>query len=225
VKPAREVCHLWQVDLKEETTSEALSADERERAARFHFDNDRTRFVTGRMALRHILSGYLDCEPAKITLHRGTHGRPQLVPAEHNLEFNVSHSGDLALIAIAAQGPLGVDVEALRHMENALALARRYLTSAESTAIEAAALAQRSAAFLTCWTRKEAVLKSTGAGLTVDPRLIEVGAQCGEITLEWPLHSSFRVRLRSLRPEGEYIAACAAALSVEHIELRRFTRK
>lgn len=229
MKAAADVCQVWQVDLRRDETSvgdlRLLNDTERERAARFHFDEDRARFIACRAALRVILGEYLQCEPGGISLLRGAHGRPALDAPHNLLDFSVSHSADLALIAICQCGPVGVDVEALRHMENALALSRRCLSTAELHDVEVAAPGVRSTTFLTCWTRKEAVLKSTGTGLTMDPRQVEVGARTTDSELIWPLNSSQQLKVRSLEPVPGYIGACATAMGVDKLELRRFDLK
>ena len=104
----------------------------------------------------------------------GGFGKPSVVePA--GLRFNLSHSQSLALIAVDDDADVGIDVELLRPMNDAEALAGSYFTPAERQALEALAPEARDRAFLTCWTRKEACLKATGLGLSVDTRSFEVG--------------------------------------------------
>lgn len=195
---------------------------ERERAARFRFDRDRERFVTCRAALRRILGRHLDRDPVSLAFQTGMHGRPSL-SGDAQVEFNVSHSGDLALIAVCSQGPLGVDVEALRDVPRALDLARRYLHPNEIPHIEAAPPEELNAAWLTVWTRKEAALKSIGAGLTVDTRKIEVGATKSDRTIELATAAgSDRIRICSLEPQTGYFAACALAEHLPAPQLIRF---
>ena len=219
--PRDDTLHVWQVALGITSPSSLslLSAEERSRAARFSFTRGRDRYVAGRAALRAVLGGYLERDPANLLLEIGEHGRPALSGVTR-VEFNITHSEDLALIAITARGPVGVDVESLRTIDRALDLARRYLHPNELALVEAAPPAERSTIFLTCWTRKEAVLKSTGVGLTRDTRLLDVGATTVEKRLDLPGFPPLRVT--SFAPQKGFIAACATAPAVRAFELLRF---
>jgi 4'-phosphopantetheinyl transferase len=185
--PAAGDCEVWRIDLDAvEGVGQALRGDgpldaaELARAARFVFDRDGRRFVAARLALRRILGAALGREPAALAIDAPPLHRPRLA-GDAGIDFNLSHSGRLALVAVARSAPLGVDVEAWRPVPDAAALAARLFTSGEREALQAAAqhgqpVSGAEAAFLTCWTRKEAVLKSTGLGLSVEPRTVEVGA-------------------------------------------------
>jgi 4'-phosphopantetheinyl transferase len=223
--PAADACHIWLIPLDAGLPGldrQLLDDSERARAARFRVPRDRERFAVCHCAVRHILGGYLRRDPARLTFEAGEHGRPRMaVEGERAcIDFNLTHSGDLALLAIVAHGPIGVDVEALREVVRSVALARRYMTVAETDVIEAASAAQRSATFLTCWTRKEAVLKSSGAGLTLAPRSIEVGASAADTLIRAPLGSGERLRVRSFVPREGYVGACVTDASIDRIELR-----
>ncbi len=95
-----------------------LSSDELARAARFHFERDRTRFSVARAALREILAHYLGTSPAEIAFVYGDHGKPALAPPYGDLRFNLSHSHDLALCAVARGSEVGVDVERIRELDD-----------------------------------------------------------------------------------------------------------
>ena len=115
-----------------------------------------------------------------------------------------------------------MDVECIREMKNSLRLARRYLTPAECAEVEAAGESVRSETFLTCWTRKEALLKSTGNGLTLDPRSVETGGKTGAIVLEWPVSSCSQVRVASIDVGAGFVAACAMPERISRIDVKRF---
>jgi 4'-phosphopantetheinyl transferase len=174
--------HLWRIDLEPPDDGGArhsiLGTDERARAARFVFDRDRNRYIASRAALRRLLGRYLDAEPAGVVIAAHDLGRPYLAGAHAGaLEFNVSHSEAQGLIGFARRGPLGVDLEVLRPVTDIVDLAERLYVEREKRVIFAVDDPRaRLHAFLTCWTRKEAVLKSTGLGLSLDPISIEVGA-------------------------------------------------
>jgi 4'-phosphopantetheinyl transferase len=143
-----------------------LSDDERERADRFHFERDRRRFACARGVLRRLLAEYLDVEAGELTFSYGAHGKPALSGRfQRAVTFNVSHSHELALVAIGRDAELGVDVEAVRSMEGADDIASRFFSPREAAQLRSLPVAVRRAAFFACWTRKEAYLKALGSGL------------------------------------------------------------
>ncbi|MEW2029352.1 4'-phosphopantetheinyl transferase superfamily protein [Streptomyces roseifaciens] len=156
-----------------------LDAGERARAAAFVRDLHRERYVASHTGLRLLLGAYLGTDPAAVTLVRepcpgcgGPHGRPAAAGAP--LHFNLSHAGDLALIAFA-DTPVGADVEEVQPAATARELAGvlHPAETAELTALPAPRLPE---AFARCWTRKEAYLKGTGTGLSENPSVTYVGA-------------------------------------------------
>jgi len=174
-------CTVWRVDLDHVGGPNALrvlSVPERERMLRFRFARDAARYAAGRAALRSILAEYLDVAPERIEIEADEYGRPRLAERSRwagALEFNVSHSENLAVIGITPQGPVGVDVELLRAIPDAAALAERCFTFSERAALDECAKADVDRAFLTCWTRKEATSKGVGMGFALDPSGVEVG--------------------------------------------------
>jgi len=142
-----------------------LSADELVRAARWQRPQDRDRFICGRAWLRRTLAAYLGMAPASLTFELGAHGKPALPPPHHGLQFNLSHSDDVALLAVSRAGRVGVDVEAVRPMADMAAIARRHFAPAEWQRWSALTADQRVPGFYDCWTRKEAYVKAVGAGL------------------------------------------------------------
>lgn len=143
-----------------------LAPDERERAARFHFERDRRRFAATRASLRRLLGGYLGQPAAAVRFAYGPRGKPSLAGEPASLRFNVTHSGGLALLAFTTGFELGVDVEPLRPVEDAEAIAERYFSPAEAAVLRGLAEPERSRAFLRGWTLKEAFIKATGDGLS-----------------------------------------------------------
>ncbi|MGH7311905.1 MAG: 4'-phosphopantetheinyl transferase family protein, partial [Candidatus Rokuibacteriota bacterium] len=137
----------------------------RERAARFHFPRDRRRFIAGRGLLRAVLARYLGTAASAVRI-RGDAGRkPQLHgPDDGGLRFNVAHSEDLALYAVAWQREVGIDVERIRPELDWAALAARFFSPPERAAL-AGAGAEAAALFTRLWVAKEAYLKATGLGL------------------------------------------------------------
>jgi 4'-phosphopantetheinyl transferase len=137
-----------------------LAPDERRRAERFVFSRDRRRFTVARGALRMILGTYLGLEPGRMAFTYGPRGKP----AVEGVEFNLAHSHELALCAVAAR-PVGIDVEWRRPVEDVVSLARTAFSAREQEALFALPEMERLDAFFRCWTRKEAYLKARGDGL------------------------------------------------------------
>jgi 4'-phosphopantetheinyl transferase len=193
--------HLWRIDGAEEPVgTSSLSAEERERAGRFHFERDRARFLHRWSRVRELLGAYLGCGPDRVVFRRGTHGKPEVVGGG-DLRFNLSHSGDLALLGVTSGADLGVDVEALRPIPDRESLAVEVFSEAELAEYRALSEEDRLVGFYQGWTRKEAWLKGRGDGLIGDlagfdvslapgaaPRLLRVGDSPAERE-EWVLES------------------------------------
>lgn len=198
---------MWRVALGDPPVDSPLSEQERERAARFVRDDDRHRWTAARAALRGLLAAYLDADPCALRFADGAHGKPRLAGSDA-LRFNLSHSGDVALIAVALGREVGVDVELPRRAVDHVALARRVLTAEQAERIAAIAdPGAREQAFLMAWVRWEAVLKCRGVGIGgaeaapdgPDPWVVELpleapgaaalAVECGPVavrTWRWP---------------------------------------
>jgi 4'-phosphopantetheinyl transferase len=162
---------IWPVPLGAETLSlellQRLSASERERASRFRFEADRRRFLLSHYALRRILANLLQADPAALTFRIGEYGRPELAGAfSRAMWFNLSHCSDLALVAVSRETPIGVDLEPLRLAPDALELGQSILNHRELQDVADANEPERSRKFLQYWTRKEALLKAIGTGIS-----------------------------------------------------------
>jgi 4'-phosphopantetheinyl transferase len=153
---------------------DVLADDERARAGRFVRARDRRRFAGCRAALRMILGGLLGQSPSSLRLRAGGQGKPELDPdasaadparARVALRFNVSHSSELALIAVCRGRELGVDIERVRTIREADRIVASYFSPAEQAEFGSFATDARSLAFFRGWTRKEAILKGLGIGL------------------------------------------------------------
>jgi 4'-phosphopantetheinyl transferase len=171
--PAPGEVHIWTVDLERpDSDAGVLSEDELMRAAAFKVEDGRRRFVVTRAALRSVLGGYLDADPALLRFGTGAHGKPRLDP-DSRLRFNVAHSGGMALIAVAREMEVGVDLEEIRPRKDLAGVARRVFTQAERDAIDS------EDAFYRHWTAKEAFVKATGRGIS-SLRSFEVVLQAPE---------------------------------------------
>jgi 4'-phosphopantetheinyl transferase len=159
--------HVWQLDLESApfaSIAPLLSEDEQRRAARFHFDRDRDRWTASHGLLRMILGRYLASSPAALQLEHGPFGKPKLIGEA--LHFNLSHSGGHALVAVARQCEVGVDIERLRSDFSPEELAAHVFSSVEQANLLALPPAERPHAFLKIWTGKEAYTKARGLGLS-----------------------------------------------------------
>jgi 4'-phosphopantetheinyl transferase len=169
-RPAAGEIHVWRVDLMLPPAAldrfeGLLSTDERARANRFHFDRDRRRYIAARGALRTILAPYAGIAPGDVRFEYAAHGKPELSGPEP-LSFNVSHSGELALVAVAGAGAIGVDLEAIRELDDRDGIAARFFSAVECASLRALPESMRTRAFFACWTRKEAFVKAIGEGLS-----------------------------------------------------------
>jgi 4'-phosphopantetheinyl transferase len=165
--------HLWRARLAANYAADfvlqqLLSEDEREHAARFRFEPDRRRYIAARSMLRRIVACYVAEAPDQLRFRNEKHGKPALVAQpERCIDFNVSHSGELMVIAVARARKVGVDVEKIRVDIEADKIAERFFSPHEVRMIRSLPSDQRIRAFFCCWTRKEAYVKASGEGLAM----------------------------------------------------------
>jgi 4'-phosphopantetheinyl transferase len=198
--------HVWRVPLDGAAAAAALAAldaEERARAGRFRQPRDRERFAAARGGLRGILGAYRGAPAREIAFRYGEQGKPALAAGTSPLRFNLSHSGELALVAVRLGEEVGVDVERLRPVPDAAHMVERFLPAAAGAAFRALPEAQRQRGFLRLWTRQEAYLKALGAGLS--GRLDELPGE------GWDL--------RDLEPASGYVAAVAGRGSLGALRL------
>jgi len=162
-----EVWYAWvgaNVAAVDDLTSRVLSASERERLTRYRNGAAAGRYVITRSLVRSVLGDHLSLPPSEVQISQTDFGKPVVAGALH---FNVSHSGDLVLLALSADRAVGIDVERCRGVERVSALVARWLTSAEQqdVARRVDGGADLSEAFLRVWSLKEARLKALGVGI------------------------------------------------------------
>lgn len=178
-----DVVEVWRGSLDQEPEvrerlQTLLDRDELERAASFHFDRDRHRYVVGRGVLRLLLARYLDRDPRELRFAYGSERKPSLVGG--GLEFNLAHSEGSVLYAFSPAFEVGIDVELLRPDVADNAVAERFFSPGEVAALRGLPAADQAHAFLTCWTRKEAFLKARGDGLKLPLDSFDVTLRPGE---------------------------------------------
>lgn len=185
--------HLWACACSQTAAccreyESVLSTEEKERAARFRVEHARIQFMAGRILLRRLLEAYIATPAAELVFLYGTNGKPHLAPWQSSsLQFNLSHSGDLVVIALASKRDVGVDVEYICPLIEAEAIAERFLSGLGSKV-------RAPETFYTEWTRREARAKCTGAGLAA-----------------LSSNEPFNGVIRQFWPACHYIGAVAAA--------------
>ena len=218
--------HVWFVNADDhlgelDALQTILSREERERASRIRRGRDR--WIAGRASLRRVLAGCLRAEPRELELRLGPNDKPELVGAEdeHVPHFNLSHSGKMALIALA-HGPVGVDVEQVRQAPDLADMVRHALRPGEIAALEALPTTRRPEGFIAAWTRKEAYLKARGLGIG-DIQRVEVNVHPDEraalLYADDDPDAAARWTLVDLAVETGYRAALAA-LGTSSVVLR-----
>ena len=206
--------HVWWCSLRPsraalESREHALSGAERDRAARFGNALLRERYVMGRGALREILAAELGITPASVEIVRGVRGRPQLaLPAD--LDFNVSHTADVALVGVVRGAQIGVDVERLDRTINVSGIARKFLSSSERAALAPLDIESARRRVLTLWTCKEAMSKATGDALSAPFDRIDVDVDRRLSLRDGPApYDPARWSLHSAAAPAEYVATVA----------------
>ena len=212
--------HVWRAPLDAAPERVAalgalLAEDERGRAARFAFPDLRARYAVARGRLRVLLGRYLAAAPASLRFAYGPQGKPALADGATGLEFNLAHSGHLALYAVTRRRAVGVDVEAERPRLADELMARRFFSPAEVAALLALPPTARVAAFFRIWTRKEAYLKAKGGGLSLGLDTFDVALEADARTLLLATRpdpaEAARWALVALAPGPGYAGAVAAA--------------
>ena len=165
--------HVWRAELEQppellESFLRILDEDERLRANRFHFEKHRRHFVVGRGFLRTLLARYLNAQPQELSFSYSEYGKPALhtEPSNTRLQFNASHSHELALYAFVLDHEIGVDVEYIKPDFATEDIALRYFSRSEVETFTKLPKEQQAPAFFRCWTRKEAYIKAIGEGLS-----------------------------------------------------------
>ena len=179
--------HVWRASLAvpefaREDLQRVLAKEEIARAAQFHFEIDRNHWIVARGILRILLSRYVNTDPDQLRFGSNAYGKPFLAfPAlSHQLQFNVSHSQDLALYAFTYNRQVGIDVEYKRADLNYEALAKVSFSPNEQARLDSLPYELKQEAFFNCWTRKEAYIKARGKGFSIPTDKFDVSFLPGE---------------------------------------------
>ena len=220
--------HVWRASVDVPVTHLArlttmLSEDELARAERIHHGTARRRFMAARAILRTILARYLAIDPSALRFEAGAHGKPTLATSPPNrLQFNVSHSGELAMYAVRSEQPVGIDVEETRTDFEWQGSAGICFSPTETATLRALSPAAQRTGFFSCWTRKEAFVKARGDGLLAPlqdfdvsfgpdqpPRVLATRGDLADSTGWW---------LRDCHPAAGYLATVASKGPLERLE-------
>jgi len=210
--------HIWEFPL---TTADSevgayatlLSEDERTRASRFRFERDARHFTVARASMRSILGGYTGSAARDLRFNYSQYGKPSFANVTWDVRFNVSHSADLAMLAVVRGREVGVDLETIRAEVETDKLAERFFSVQERESLRALPNQDRISAFFRCWTCKEAFLKAQGLGLSRSLESFDV-----EVNPQLPAHilatrpdpeEAGRWSLRDVETVPEYAAAVA----------------
>jgi len=216
VLPQHEI-HVWRASLGRNSAClqelvKTLSSDELDRANRFHFEADRSRFIIARGILRNILSYYLGIEPHQLQFCYGSHGKPALKTCDL-LHFNLSHSQDLALYAFTRDRQIGIDLEYVRHLPGLDQIVAQFFSIRERATFLALPSSQQPAAFFHGWTCKEAILKALGDGLALPLNQFDVSLLPDRpaklFSINGDRTAAERWLLQSFIPAPDYVAAVA----------------
>ncbi len=199
---------LWQFSLKQELhhAEQLMNEDERSRANRFYFSHHKRRFATARATMRIILGRYLNENPEHLEFHYNHQGKPEVLNNQ-KLQFNLSHSGDLAMLAIGKRYSVGVDIEFYsgRPYDG---IAKNMFSSQELSEFIKTPSAQKPAMFFHIWAQKEAFIKASGMGLSYPTQEFHVPTSIPTKQLiDDPLNNT-TWQLRSFMPK----IACSGAL-------------
>lgn len=214
--------HVWRISLlcgPAETARHLalLTPDEAARAEAYRFAKDRTAFIVRRSVLRILIGEYLGRSPFRLPFILTAYGQP-LLPTDAgaaDLRFSVSHSGGVALLALARACEIGVDIEAIRSVVDYCGVAKSFFSRREQEALQALPQEQQCAAFFACWSRKEAYIKARGRGLSIPLDQFDVslapGAPPQLLATRDPADAQPVWSLYALDPGPQFAAALAVA--------------
>lgn len=208
--------HIWKTHLEQSAIDfkesfDILNEEEKIKAQRFRFEKHQQRFTIARSSLRRILSLYLWISHQKIDFQYNAYGKPQLLDNINkiNLQFNVSHSENIAIYGITCHNLIGVDIEYMRPMAEAENLAKRFFSQKEFEQISKLPSAEQDREFFQLWTGKEAYLKAIGKGISGGLEKVEISPHEPRKFIRLPESNPNNYNLVYLTPENNYLAAIA----------------
>ena len=201
----------------------ALPKNELDRAGEFHYLEDKLRFTKCRSVLRNTLSKWLNNNPEEIEITFGKNGKPYLKQT-HGIEFSISHTKDFGGIAFSRHYEIGIDVENINRDTNIIQVAEKVFTDEERVMLHAEGDPIKRKIFFRLWTAKEALLKATGLGLSLDPKKINLNLPAKNEdhgTLECD-HESCSTTLRFMElscPEPYMMTLCTHEKALDNVKV------
>lgn len=215
--------HGWLFSLDADADENLLDPAELARAARFQFDHDRRRFIAGRAARRRILARYMGAAPDALQFDEQEQGRPFLSGAPVN--FNMSRSENLGLLAVADASVLGADIEAVKDTGDLVRVAADNFSATEIAALQELREESWLNGFYACWTRKEAVVKAVGKGLLMPLDEFDVSMQADRpariLRAEGEAAETAGWSLCAFSPANGFLAALASDIAAPELHLIR----
>jgi 4'-phosphopantetheinyl transferase len=224
--------HVWQLresdwDARLAELQGALSFEDAKRANKHYFPKDRARYIAGHGLLRILLGSYLHLEPAQIRFVNGPHGKPSVDPSAHSadLRFNLSDTDGVAIVGLCRSGEIGIDIERIRDDFPHDEIAERFYSHRENSDLVALPADERRRAFYAAWTRKEALVKATGAGLSgIDAVQVPVAPWRPSQGRVWPLtYSGTDWNLFDLDAGNDYAATLVVEAGSVELHCFRFS--
>lgn len=164
------LCQLSDIEDRNAHYLSQLSLEEKNRAERFKFDIHRNRFIASHGFVRTVLAQYLSIQACTIDYKKGEQGKPFLSGSDsEHLQFNLSHTQDLAILAVTRKTEVGIDIEYNDRKTDWKGICKRFFTIPEQDSLFALSDTQQEMAFFDLWTRKEAYMKVLGTGLSLSP--------------------------------------------------------
>ena len=210
--------HVWLATLDDypaDSLKVLLAEDELSRAARFHFDKDRTHYIVARGWLRKLLAAYLSIGAGELRFSYAEKGKPALAESQRgSLNFNLAHSHGMAIYAFSRRREVGIDIEFIREDLADEKIAERFFSPQEIDVLGKLPADLRKQAFFDCWTRKEAYIKARGEGLSMPLDEFDVSLRPGEAPALLRNHKEpaeiTRWSMQSVTVPAGYVAALVA---------------
>lgn len=226
--PADEI-HIWYGFLDQSESEylsfiQTLSIDERMRAGRFHFQEDRKRFIARHGMLRMLLGCYLGVKASEIQFYHGKNGKPAITETfgKGTIQFNLSHSNGVALFAFARNHEIGVDIEHIRDTPEIEQIMEQFFSIKENEVMRSLPGSQKREAFFNGWTCKEAFVKALGDGLSLPLDKFDVSLVPGEsaelLRIEGDSIEASQWSIQNFKPAPDYVGALAVKSSLFEIK-------
>lgn len=222
--------HIWRGSLLSsdellDENQQLLHPEELARAQRFKFDRHRNGFITARALLRKILGLYLRLPANEIELQSTSHGKPFIITHKlPELRFNLSHSHERVLYAFCLDRDVGIDIELIKPGYADSGIPERFFSRSEVEVLRSIAADRQAEGFFNCWTRKEAIIKAIGQGLSLPLSAFDVtlkpGGEARVLDMRIPEIDKKNWKIWDIKVDNAYKAALA--LQGDAVELSYF---